>query len=73
MDHRVHEHTVKYYRQPKASLSRMTVTLTDTDGVPFNFGNDTPNPPNKGFQNTFVFKIVCLEKKRTSLNFRNVY
>uniref|UniRef100_A0A6C0H6V4 Uncharacterized protein n=1 Tax=viral metagenome TaxID=1070528 RepID=A0A6C0H6V4_9ZZZZ len=73
MDHRVHEHTVKYYRQPKANLSRMTVTVTDTNGVPFNFGNDTPNPPNKGFQNTFVFKVVCLEKKRAALNFRSVY
>lgn len=73
MDHRVHEHTVKYYRQPKANLSRMTVTLTDANGTPFNFGNDTPNPPNKQFQNTFVFKIVCLEKKRAPLNFRNVY
>jgi hypothetical protein len=73
IDQRVHEHTVKYFRQPKANLSKLTVTITDSYGNPFDFGNDAPSPPNKSYQNTFVFKIVCLEKTRSSLNYRNVY
>ena len=51
----------------------MTVTILDSNGTPFNFGTDTPSPPNKTFQNTFIFKIVTLEKKKSPLNHRNVY
>lgn len=73
IDRRIHEYTVKCYDTPKAYLSRMTVNIVDSDGVPFNFGTDTPSPPNKTYQNTFIFKIVTLEKQRSVLNHRNVY
>lgn len=73
IDRRIHEYTVKYYDTPKAYLSKMTVTILDSNGIPFNFGTDTPSPPNKSFQNTFIFKIVTLEKQRRVLNHRNVY
>lgn len=73
IDRRIHEYTVKYYHTPKAYLSKMSVTILGSDGIPFNFGTDTPSPPNKTYQNTFIFKIVTLEKKRKVLNHRNVY
>jgi len=72
-DKRTYENTVKYFKIPKATLSKVTVSITTYDGTLFNFGNDTPNPPNKQFQNWFVFMVVCLEKKRDSLNHRNVF
>jgi hypothetical protein len=71
MDTKIHENTIKFFRTPKASLSKMTVRITDYQGVPFNFGN-TPGLA-KEFQNTFVFKITSLEKKRSILSQRNVY
>lgn len=73
IDRRIHEYTVKYYDTPKAYLSKMTITILDSTGAPFDFGTDTPSPPNKSFQNTFIFKIVTLEKQRRVLNHRNVY
>lgn len=73
IDRRIHEYTVKYYDTPKAYLSKLTITILNSDGVPFDFGTDTPSPPNKAFQNTFIFKIVTLEKERRVLNHRNVY
>jgi hypothetical protein len=73
IDRRIHEYTVKYYDTPKAYLSKMSITILDSEGNPFNFGTDTPSPPNKIFQNTFIFKIVTLEKQRRVLNHRNVY
>lgn len=73
IDRRIHEYTVKYYDTPKAYLSKMTIKILDSEGNPFNFGTDTPSPPNKSFQNTFIFKIVTLEKQRRVLNHRNVY
>ena len=72
IDKRIHENTVKYFKVPKASLNKMTVTITDCSGVPFNFGSDS-NPPSKALQNTFVFRIVTMEKTRESLNQRNLY
>jgi hypothetical protein len=73
VDRRIHEHTIKYYRIPKAALTKMTVTITDAYGTPFDFGNDSPDPPVKVLQNTFVFKISTLEKKIDQLNNRSVY
>jgi len=72
IDKRIHENTIKYYRIPKASLSRMTISITDCDGTLFNFGADS-SPIDKALQNTFVFKIVCLEKRRNELSHRNVF
>ena len=72
MDSRIQEYTVKYFDTPKASLSKMTITIKDYSGNPFDFG--TPiSPLDKPFQNTFIFKITTLEKKRKALNFRTVY
>lgn len=71
MDKRIHENVILYYRTPKASLSRMTVRITDSDGNPFEFGGD--NSYVKAYQNTFVFKITTLEKNTSQLNKRNVY
>jgi hypothetical protein len=76
LDKRIHENTVKYFRIPKASLSKMTIKITDYDGVLFDFldgSTDNVNNPVKAYQNTFVFKIVCLEKKRAQLSHRNVF
>ncbi len=73
IDKKIHENTVKYYQTPKSSLSRMTVSITKEDGTLFDFGTDSPSPPNKDFQNTFIFKIVTLEKERSVLNQRNIY
>ena len=75
IDKRIHENTVKYYKTPKANLSRMTIKILDSLGDVFNFGTDTipPNAIDKTLQNTFIFKIVTLEKRRKELNHRNVF
>jgi hypothetical protein len=75
IDKRVHEHTVKYFKTPKATLAKMSISITDCNGVLFNFGaNETVgHPVNKALQNTFVFKVVCLEKQRETLNTRGVF
>jgi len=73
IDKRIHENTVKCYKVPKASIARFTVSITDCNGTLFDFGADNPSAPLKSLQNTFVFKIVCMDKKRTQLNHRNVY
>lgn len=75
IDKRIHENTIKYYKTPKASLAKMTVSIKDCDGTLFNFGTDTlpPTAIDKSLQNTFVFKIITLEKRRTELNHRGVF
>lgn len=75
IDKRIHENTVKYYKTPKANLSRMTIKILDSLGDVFNFGTDTvhPNVFDKTLQNTFIFKIITLEKRRKELNHRNVF
>lgn len=75
IDKRIHENTVKEFRTPMASLNKMTVSIIKYNGDLFNFGNDTSPPVNHDidFQNTFIFKIGCLEKKMSQLNQRNVY
>jgi len=75
IDKRIHENTVKYYKTPKANLSRMSIRILDSLGDVFDFGTDTsiPNIMNKTLQNTFIFKIITLEKRRKELNHRNVF
>lgn len=70
-DSRIHESTVLHYKTHKASLSKITISITDYQGIPFNFGGD--GTTTKDFQNTFVFKIVTVEKNRKVLQNRNVY
>lgn len=72
IDKRIHENTVKYFKIPKAYLSKMTVSLRDYTGALFDFGTDAA-PPQKELQNTFVFKIITMEKRRESLRHRNVF
>jgi hypothetical protein len=73
LDKRIYENTVKFFKTPKASLTKMTVTITDSDGIPFDFGTDVIGSPQKSLQNTFIFRLVCLEKKRTQIRHRNVF
>jgi hypothetical protein len=72
LDKKIHENTPKVYNTPKASLQKLTISVTKHDGTLFNFGTDS-SPPNKSLQHTFVFKIVTLEKKRSVLSHRNIY
>jgi hypothetical protein len=72
IDKRIHEQTIKYYKTPKASLHKLSISITDADGVLFNFAH-TPSSVAKADQTTFVFRVICLEKKQTSLNQRNLY
>lgn len=72
LDKKIHENTPKIYNTPKASLQKLTISVTKHDGTLFDFGADT-SPPNKSIQHTFVFQIVTLEKKRATLSHRNLY
>lgn len=74
LDKCIHENTVKYYTQPKASLDRMTISIKSMDGTLFDFGADSEPPlKNKLKQTTFIFKIQTLEKTRSPLNHRNLF
>jgi hypothetical protein len=75
IDKRIHENTVKIFKTPKANLSKMTISIKDCVGNNFDFGSDTslPTSVNKALQNTFIFKIVTLEKRRSELNNRGVF
>lgn len=72
LDKKIHENTPKIYNTPKASLQKLTISVTKHDGTLFDFGADT-SPPNKSIQHTFVFQIITLEKKRATLSHRNLY
>jgi hypothetical protein len=72
IDNRIHENTVLDFTTPKASLSKMTISIKDSDGNLFDFGVNS-NTLNKSMQNTFIFKIVVGQKKRAQLDQRNVY
>jgi len=75
IDKRIHENTVLTFKTPKANLAKMTVSIRDCLGDLFNFGSDAslPNAPSKSLQNTFIFKVTTLEKRRDQLSHRNVY
>lgn len=70
-DNRIHEKSVLYFKTPKAQLSKMTITITDSDGIPFNFGGN--NTLIKAYQNVFTFRIVTEEKNRRILQNRAVF
>lgn len=72
VEKKVFENVILRYQTPKASLSKLTISVTDEYGTPFNFGTDS-NPPLKALQNMFIFKITTLEKDRDQLNQRNVF
>lgn len=72
VDKKTFEHVVLNLKTPKASLSKLTISIRDWEGNLFNFGDDSAGP-NKFLQNMFVFKIVTLEKNQEILRQRNVY
>lgn len=67
----IHEHTILQYRTPKARLSRLSISVTDSDGDIFGFGGD--GATTKDFQCHFIFKIVTSETDRRLLGQQNVY
>jgi hypothetical protein len=75
IDKRIHENTVKIYKTPRSSLSKLTISIKDDSGNLFDFGIDTvpPNAIDKSLQNTFIFKLITLEKRRADLRHRNVF
>lgn len=70
-DKKIAENVILYYKTPKASLSKLTVTITDFQGIPFDFGGD--NTLDKQHQVTFALKVVCQVKSRSDLGTRNVF
>lgn len=70
-DKRIHENVVKYYKTPLARLSRLTITITNSDGDLFSFGGN--GTTSKAYQCQFVLKIITEETSRTMFNSRNVY
>jgi hypothetical protein len=72
LDRCIHENIIKTYRQPKASLDRMTISVRGVDGTLFDFGTDSA-PISKELQTTFIFRIKTMHKKMASLNHRNVF
>ena len=72
VDKKTFEHVVLNLKTPKASLSKLTLSITDSSGNLFNFGDDSGGPL-KALQNMFVLKVVTLEKSRDTLNVRNVF
>lgn len=73
VDKKTFEHVVLRYRTPKASLSKLTVSVTDLYGNLFNFGSDSSSVPLKELQNMFVLRITTLEKDRDQLSQRNLF
>lgn len=71
IDKRTFENTTLNFHTPKSRLSRMSISITDLDGVIFDFGGD--NTSDKANQCTLVFKIITLDTDRKLLNQRNVY
>lgn len=63
IDRSVHENTPKVYSNLRASLSKMTLRVVDSNGNVFNFGSPV-DPKDKLYQTTFVFRVVTVEKKR---------
>lgn len=60
----------KIYRQPKASLSKFSITITDRSGNLFNFLESNPNDITA--DHCLFFKITSLENDRKDLNYRNI-
>lgn len=71
VDKRIFENTMRIFKTPKASLQKLTISLTDSDGIGFNFGGT--GTISKAFQTTFVLKITMVEKNRNSLNSRATF
>jgi len=59
-------------RTPIAKLNTFTLSITGIDGQDIDFG-DPSGSLLKKYQNTFLFRIVTMEKSRAPLHHRNVY
>jgi hypothetical protein len=71
IDKRIFENVTLNYRTPRASLSKLTITITDSDGNIFDFGGS--GSTSKATQCLFVFKIVTSDSNRSVINNRNLY
>jgi len=71
IDKRTFENTVLNFHTPKSSLSKLTISITDSEGVLFSFGGNGTST--KAYQTIFTFKITTLDTDRSTLNQRNVY
>ena len=72
VDKKTFERVILNYVTPKATLSKLTISITDSNGNLFNFGDDSEGP-NKALQNMFILKATILEKSRDIIGHRNVY
>ena len=70
LDNNCWEKMPKIYRQPKANLSKFTITITDRSGNLFNFLESSPTDITA--DHCLFFRIITLENSRTNLNHRNV-
>ena len=75
LDKRISENVILNYRTPKARLSRMSISVTNSLGNVFEFSGTSGGDGtiNKSTQSQFVFKITTLDTDRKILNQRNVY
>jgi hypothetical protein len=71
IDKRIFENVTLNYRTPRASLSKITVQITDSEGDIFDFGGS--GTTGKANQCLFVFKITTSDSNRTIINNRNLY
>lgn len=60
------------FRTPLAKLNAFTINITGIDGQNIDFG-DPDGSLDKKYQNTFLFRVVTMEKSRDELHHRNVY
>lgn len=70
LDKNCWEKMPKIYRQPKASISKFSISITDRSGNLFNFLESSPNDITS--DHCLFFRIITLENSRTDLNHRNV-
>lgn len=70
LDKNCWEKMPKIYRQPKANMSKFSISLTDRSGNLFNFLESSPNDITA--DHCLFFRIITLENSRTDLNHRNV-
>lgn len=71
IDKRIFENVTLNYKTPKASLSKLTIQVTNFNGQIFDFGGS--GTTNKANQCLFVFKITTCDSHRNILKNRNVY
>lgn len=71
IDKRIFENVTLNYRTPRASLSKITIQITDSQGAIFDFGGAGTTA--KSNQCLFVFKITTSDSSRKLINSRNLY